>query len=357
MLLMGFLLSVKEDILIVARESDILLTKNSRIFDMSVFLTAIGSYEFAGTYLEYLLLNTQFHSREIYNNLGVLSLLSAIEMMPAAELKFVFPVEIETSSRLSTRTSLSDEIERHLITAEKHFKSASILDESYGPSLLNMATVYALKGELLDAEYYAKKARAKYENEEPDTDLTSVYVLEGIIAALKGEKEKAQELFITSNSDLGRMNLCLMDERSDCYPTARRTGYADQIIIDGVNLNQLYSRIMRDQEQALISIDLNSTLSFHTIAKAESEILVSLDNQNIGSYDFFQIVPSSELKLRGALGVGTHISDLKNDLGSPDYHMNTAHGVIWVYGDRGLLFSANTDGRITEWAVYKSSQR
>lgn len=338
----------------IARNSEVLLTEHSRIFDMATYLTASGSYEKARSYLDYLLTETQFQSREIYNNIGVLSTLIAIDLFSAEEVKYIFPVELEMTTRLSTRNSNLVERNQLLDEAGAYFKNASVLDENYAPALLNQAIVFTLQNEFYDAEYFANKAKQIFSKNQNQNGTKNALVLLGIIEAMQENHTEAEKYFLESQSHLGRLNLCVLSEGQDCIEIERKKNTKQAVNVDEVDLNQLYAKIMQDQEQALLSIDINLYNSFHTIAKPQSEILLNLNHENMGNYIFYQIIKDPTIKYNnGKIGVGASSEILKNEMGTPSTEIFSSHQIVLNYKNENVLFIIDSNDKIKEWSLYK----
>ena len=338
----------------IARNSDKLLTKHSRLFDMALYFTAAGEYDQATSYLEFLLNDTKFQSREIYNNLAVLSMLEAIQLMPASQLIFHYPIELEFDSRLSSRAVRDPQADDLLRESIEYLETAKLLDETHAKSILNMAIAYALLGESEDATYFANKANKLFENQEQKKGMEDVQILKGILAADDGKISEAKQLFNIPGNELARLNLCKLESNNDCSAADKQKRLYKKNV-DNVNLDKLYARIMRDQEQALLNIDINDKLSFHTIAKENSEILVSLDNEIVGNYALFQIVTHHGLNYSDAIGLGTHRALLTEELGEPDKIYGNGVESLFVYKSLKAIFKFDSEDKISEWALYKLS--
>jgi tetratricopeptide (TPR) repeat protein len=98
--------------------------------------------------------NSDFPSRENYNNLGVAKTLKALELKVVSKAendnpkRFQYPLEVDNTSRLNrqeTRTSTDKEAMYNLLVdAQKDFEKAIALDPSYHKSRINLACVYDL---------------------------------------------------------------------------------------------------------------------------------------------------------------------------------------------------------------------
>lgn len=121
----------------------------------AVFLTAntwlqLSNYEVATQHFDWLL--KKFPSREIFNNAGVAQLLQALSLKARHEVPFIYPVELDSRSRLftpNTRSGLEDndrKIEVLLKTAQRNFEEALRKDPDYTPACVNLACVFDLLG-------------------------------------------------------------------------------------------------------------------------------------------------------------------------------------------------------------------
>lgn len=337
----------------VARKSDIILTEHSRLFDMSVLLTATGEYELAYTYLNHLLLNTKFQSREIYNNLGALQLLTVLNNYGPKEMPYYFPVEIEINSRLSKRGVDKKEIQQLLSDAEYNLKNALILDESYPSTYINLSILYTLQEKWLDANYYIQKVQNLIAKDNVNA-IADINVVQGIIYALQGHSLDAQSAFIEANSEMGRRNLCILNNRKNCVEKVVSNNKYNKVI-DQVDLNKLFARIMQNKEQASISLDLDLENSFHTIAKDHSEVYVQLDQINLGDYVFFQVISSPQPTYKLGIKLGSNSQQIRNTLGDPSSVLQSFEYEIWLYREDEVLFILDQDGTIIKWCIYKST--
>lgn len=344
-----------EDRRSIAVKSDVLLTKHSRIFDMSLYLTTIGEYDLASDYLHYIITQTHFQSREIYNNLGVLYLLRVIDSYGPNELRYQFPVELELSSRLNQKGSGEQERKEHLENARYYLKNAVILDEQFVPAQINLSIAYLLEGTTLDARYYANKALNRAELIKDSKGISDAQIVLGILADREGDPQSASAHFINSDSPLGRYNLCVLNEEDNCAPEINRSENRSVPDIDDVSLDQLYARIMQDKEEALLSVDLDLVNSFHTIAKDHSEIYVHLNNQAMGVYSFFQIINTSSISDRNGLKVGSNITTVEERLGAPTAVFCSTNSCLRHYENEHLILRTNQLEEVTEWIVYKNS--
>ena len=112
----------------------------SNIFELGNLFLSIGDYKTANNCYSKIL-NEKFSSREIYNNIGVISLLKAIDIFNSGNKEYVFPVYIEINSRANnnlSRTIENLEIESHLNNAKSYFENSIKKDIEYIPAKVNL---------------------------------------------------------------------------------------------------------------------------------------------------------------------------------------------------------------------------
>ena len=97
--------------------------KLADIFYLGNLSLVIGEYEIANNcYVE--ILNNNFSSREIFNNIGTIHLLKSIDILNPNQSKFIFPVFIEFNTRADNRLKRNTDnqnIIEHLDRAKNYF--------------------------------------------------------------------------------------------------------------------------------------------------------------------------------------------------------------------------------------------
>lgn len=100
--------------------------------------------------------NSDFPSRENYNNMGVMKTLMALKLKPLSSedykfpKRFLYPLEIDNASRLQvnatrgTNAGQQKEMRELLKSAQKYFEKAISLDPNYSVVYINLACVFDL---------------------------------------------------------------------------------------------------------------------------------------------------------------------------------------------------------------------
>lgn len=177
------------------------------VFEAGVILIYAGKYEEAISCFNYL--NKYFPSRENYNNLGTAKLLMALQLKPQQAIEFIYPVEIDPVSRLSsngTRSNGKDEqnqMNNLLQSAKRDFEKAISLDPGYAKAYINLACVYDLLG-----NYDAAIGRIK-DMPANINETVSALEIKAIAYAHSDNAPKAEECFLQIQkltNDTGRYN-------------------------------------------------------------------------------------------------------------------------------------------------------
>ena len=113
------------------------MTILKKMFDVANIATITGNYDMAIAFYE-TIINENFPSKEIHNNLGLVYLLKAYKYIDTLEFPYKLPFELDLESNLYSNTrSLTNESEELLNEAIKQFKFATQIDDNYYVSWLN----------------------------------------------------------------------------------------------------------------------------------------------------------------------------------------------------------------------------
>tara|TARA_B100000795_G_scaffold266591_1_gene250010 strand:+ start:200 stop:1696 length:1497 start_codon:yes stop_codon:yes gene_type:complete len=156
----------------------------AKIFKHGNMSLAIGELELARNCFKEIL-NNNFTSREIYNNLGLSFLLNAIENSDSTISKYSYPIYIEQNTRaevLSTRSgnSFNNNPILDLKDAIKYFESSLRLDSDFEPAKINLLVSDLILKKLnnnLSDDYLNELEKSKITNKSKLNDLKVVYLL------------------------------------------------------------------------------------------------------------------------------------------------------------------------------------
>lgn len=321
------------------------------VFEMANLLTAIGNYADAGQYYRFVLM--EYQSREIYNNLGVMVALDALQYFKPGEVKYRYPLELDLESSARRGMGMADTRALLLRQALLHFDAAISLDPNYAPAYLNKACVFALLGDAKRARFYAEEeARAIAEQNNYAKTALDAGVLLGILEADKGNAEQAKLLFrqaAAGGSSVGAINLKILNNEPPAMERAAPAGPQKAERIDGQTLAAIADAASYDPDK---SVALSKTLSFHQNPKQgdNSRLFIS-QNERTGITTFFHITGTGYAgKTIRQTGLGDDRAAIVAAYGEAQRTIETPGGQIMVY--KRMLFILNADGKLTRWANY-----
>lgn len=123
------------------------------VFEAGIILLHLKYYEEAGVCFEYL--TRFFPGREMYNNLGVCKLFQALDYKPFDSLNFIYPIEIDASSRIFQNrergneegiTNKENKFNALYKEAKAAFEKSISLDALYINPYINLACLYDIRG-------------------------------------------------------------------------------------------------------------------------------------------------------------------------------------------------------------------
>jgi hypothetical protein len=117
-------------------------------FDASVLCAISENYEMSEA-LNRAIIQEDFPSREIHNNLGALSLIQAIHLLDTLEFPYEFPVAIDLETRLNTsqERALGKDAFMYLNQAHSNLSNATRCSPTYYTAWLNEAIVQFILGD------------------------------------------------------------------------------------------------------------------------------------------------------------------------------------------------------------------
>jgi len=117
-------------------------------FDASVLCSVSENFEMSEA-LNRAIIQEDFPSREIHNNLGATSLIQAIHLLDTLEFPYEFPVAIDLDTRLNTsqERALGKDAVTYLNQAHSHLSNATRCSPTYYTAWLNEAIVQFILGD------------------------------------------------------------------------------------------------------------------------------------------------------------------------------------------------------------------
>lgn len=321
-------------------------------FEMGNMLYASGKLNEAYAYYTYIM--NYYPSRELYNNLGTIAVLSAMQLMEKDELKYKYVTILDLDFEGSKDASkpVKEQISDFLDQAIVHFNSAINLDPNYAPAYLNKANAFALKRDWVKADFYLNNEAKNVANRNPEKYakmITDIGVLNGIILAEQGRTPEAQSLFqqaADQGSELGTTNLAILkgelhleNKKSEGVPLSD-TPIEDQSVATFLDDPAV------DKEQVISYRHLFYQLNSKT---GKSRVFLNVDN-NSKLWSAYVCTTDS---FTGDDGKGIHLGDGKDKVistyGSPTGVLETTQGQIYVYPS--TLYYIGED-KVKQWIFY-----
>ncbi|MBI1227538.1 MAG: hypothetical protein GC192_20060 [Bacteroidetes bacterium] len=366
----------KEERKNISVESEEKLKKLLKIFEMGNYLAVLEEYDDALEY--YYKVLEDFQSREIYNNLGVLSTLAAMKKFTPKENTFLYPVELDVQSRLRPGTKDGDlekeYREEKLTEAIGFFEKARQFDNFYPIAYLNEGCAHALLGisqteysdlEWADAESAAQHAiRLAGDNPEWKPTLANSKVLLGILSALNKDSLSANQFFkealqLDSSHFLAKTNQNILNDIKNPRGGIKKLNLsAEQIETARFVLNKVTDK------KADIVAEPDFTIEFLAKEFAESTALGNSSTKGTGGnrrkLDTTIRLTSSDYKQASAKDIilGNNRQQVEEKYGEPFAFISLGNGSFLRYLDQnpnpvsGLIFQFNEENELVQWCKY-----
>lgn len=327
------------------------------VYDLAGYFLATHQFDWARSYYEYILTKGGFQSREIYNNLGVAAALSAMESRKKEGPQFVYPLQLDFSSRMASRGGGADEQTAMLQEALRHFTAAYDLDPAYLPALINMGCVESELGHLEDADDLARKAIRKAKQAGDKAAESDALILTGIIQARLKDADAAKTSFSTAagmNNPLAEMNLQVLRGESLPPPSLPRPISSDEKI-DNYDLDKLYNYFALERFVPEIMIgDIVGSFTYAMASEKASTILVNTDMSGKEIYGFVQVTdPGYSGSSYLGIKVGDSVSKVIEKYDAPTRRLVGIQGEWLVYNDQQIIFRIDRKGNVVNWAVFR----
>lgn len=349
----------------ICRQQDSIVQTYVKVFDAANIAMMWKEYDLAINGYEFLI-GKGFHSREVYNNLGVLYYLKASEIAGEEKMKFIYPVEIDLSSCISRggTKGFGDGVDSLFMLAQEKFDQAYRFDNTYSTSLLNKGCMMALLGNfdearvaLNNADVLAKKegllsvrnnvklVRALLELNDPEGDktLSSTYMTE--LIGLKHDYAILNQKIIDGadwselafTKPLGWVGDDVASNQTNARPPresvdgitdfANATAKVVQVINFAKNRMDAYTR----DESVILVVPFKSTdLVFH-----------------ITSYNY------AGASAKG-IKIGSTEKELLDAYGAPTVIFASRQGWVYSYPNNKLMVYLTGDKTVEKWVVVSS---
>jgi hypothetical protein len=321
------------------------------VFEMANLLTAVGKYSEAYHYYNYILL--QYQSREIYNNLGVTSILNALQYFKQEDLKFRYVVELDLESPGARDTESSAIRDSLLRQAIRNFDIAIGLDPDYAPAYLNKAAAFALLGDTIRAQFYTEQEALNIaqRNNYKKTAIDAI-ILSGILRARSGDSTSAAILFqaaASSGSRLAQINLDILKSGMPEQKAMTKRFANEFSSIDNHDLNTFSNNPNYNQDKV---IEINSEYAYLQFNEDSLSFKISFNlNVDTREMNYFMLTkPDSKAMTEKLIGIGSSLEQIESQYGPPKQTIETPQGSILVYDK--LIFIMNKENKVSRWGNY-----
>ena len=341
------------------------------VFDAGNQLLLIGQYEEAGRCFDFVA--RTFQSREILNNAGVSLALEALLLFEPEKMPFVYPLELDTETRLGGRTKAAiifgfgergdERRQRFLQEARRSLELAAGRDPEYATARINLACVADMQGEHEEAELLARKA-SKIARERGDAvSQASALIARGIArargdspdrAAAEADFEQAKD----GNLPLALINLTALNTGSRGSAGSGGGGVKGKQRIrrpervDGLEAREYDDTI--DMPDAVIAIpaagDDGVAITIYSRGGTGSRNLVIDTGYSTVSFRSSLDGPAGETSM--GVRAGSTLNQLTAAYGRSSGLLASRRGTFHIYRDSQIVFRTDGADVVEGWMVY-----
>ena len=333
------------------------------VFEMANLMTAIGRYDDARAFYKHIL--TQYQGREIYNNLGVLTVLAAItQYFTDSELKYRMPLELDLNfAGGGTRDGFTEREQKRrklLYEAISYFDNATSMDPDYAPAFLNKACAYYLLGEPADlerAQFYAGVEAKQKAAQMPEKYKQAGLDAEVLLALLEEKagnltQAKSRLSAIKDQSAVANYNLIIMN--GQVPPKGRKEDGPEDEEIDGIDQDGIYA-FTRENRREKKEQELFGQIDFRAWedmgALRNSKIYVCKPPTGEGPDVYFHLTKNGYAgETFDGYKVGTTRKEISDEYGEPNFSLPLTAGEIMVYEE--FIFILDGDKKVSRFANY-----
>ena len=325
------------------------------IFEVGNLLAAIGKYEEARVFYRHILIDYQ--GREIYNNLGVITVLESLEYFPESDRKLRLPLELDMTFGAGSKEGFANTVERRqklLKEAITYFKNAISMDPEYAPAYLNIACAYYMLEDNERATFYAGTEAQRNPERYPKT-VKDAKVLLAMLKARDGNTAAAIKDLeqISEPTAVASFNLAKL--KGESGPASRKPDGPDAYDIDDVAPYDLtsFDRQYRTQRR---EIELFDVMDFRIWTPDAVPALKNSTVYMIKSPDSPRVylhltATNNKGELYDGFKTGTKRSELVAYYGEPKTSLEMPNGEMMVYKEVILLLDHK--GQLSRWANYR----
>lgn len=351
--------ATREDRKALAVKSNTQLKELVDIYEIANLLTAIGRYNDARAFYKHILIDYQ--GREIYNNLGVMTVLEALSCFLPGEKKYRLPIELDMRFGATTRDGYAgdDAVKLALLQeAITYFDNAISMDTRYAPAYLNKACAYYLLGDFSRARFYAEVEAIEKASQDLDnysTTVTNAKILLALILEAEGKKNQAEAALeaLKESTALAAYNWRQIKDLPQ--PKTDKEDGPEEEEIDDIEIGDI-NTFTRNNRRDRIETELFGKIDFRKWIDPEqlphSKIFVCKAPPGDESPDvYFHLTnPNYPGATFDGFKVGTPRADITAEYKEPNFSLPYTGGEIMVYEQ--VLFIMDAEQKVLRWANY-----
>lgn len=179
----------------IAHERDSIVATFIQVFETGNYAMLIGEYDVAINCFNYII-SKEFHSREIYNNLGVVYFLKGVSKSDQADIRFIYPIEIDLDNRMRSQGTkgMNDNVRSIFEEAKAKFKQAVAFDENYATGYVNLASALSVLGDYEKALDNAEEALKLAKRQKLGSTEMNAELVMALVAQLDPEGDKEESV-------------------------------------------------------------------------------------------------------------------------------------------------------------------
>jgi tetratricopeptide (TPR) repeat protein len=320
------------------------------------------------------IIDENYTNKEIYNNIGIAHLMLALSKINKNENKFLYPVTMDTESRLynvegsnatGTKTSGFGEndayILKHLNLAERYFNRAKEADKNYIPAYINLSIVYDLTGEFEDAIFFAGKAITKSEKENNDMLKANGLLIKGLANIHNNELQTGID-DLTKAKNLGNLiaqtnlDVIIPHEKKE-EPIHKKTlafGIRKELIGDK-SLEQVFNETDNEWYSKDYLFKLKDGSRLYKFSENDGDLfIIECDEREcvFQNLVFYQVKENSNAVTGRNIRINSPEEEVLKVYGKPTSTISSINFLYLIYDDLGIMFKIKPGKGVVNWANY-----
>lgn len=350
----------------IAKDQDSIVSTYIKVFETANYAMLVREFDVAIKCYEYII-GKGFHSREIYNNLGVVYFLQGLELADDGEVPYLYPVEIDLESKRNRGSSkgMGDGVKSIFEKALEKFQQAIGFDKVYTTGYINAASAMSVLGIYDEALIYAKRAERFAKEQNSKSAINNARLLQALLEyqSPDGDQEKGMKLLkelAEAGHDYSIYNKTIIEggDISKLAIATRPLGMESEDIADLASSSKAPAEriegikdfssldVMQKEE---IKYARNETIVCGT--RNDSKILM-IELKGGDVMVFHATNPSYKGQMNKGIKIGSSENELFHAYGLPGAILNSRQGFIYLYPKNKMLVFVDANKNVTQWVAY-----